>query len=161
MRAAWVAQSTAAPEDGVAAFATNYRAICSTGAQVERLLQRVDRDHVHFIFFDEFTANPQREYARVLEFFALPDDGREDFPVVNVSRATGSQFMHRLLRAWFKFRKLTGIRLGIGQTQFVQKVFFGKKRKISEELRQELQEVFRSDIQRLAELTGRDLSHWV
>lgn len=161
MRGAWRAQSTATPADGVAAFATNYRAICSTGAQVERLLGKVSRDRVHFIFFDEFTNDPQREYVRVLEFFGLPDDGREQFPVVNVSRATGSQAMHLLLRAWFKFRGLTGIRLGIGQTQLVQKIFFGRKRPISDELRHELRTVFREDIQLLAKLTGRDLSHWV
>lgn len=161
MRQAWELQSTATTEDGAAAFATNYRAICRTGVQVKRLLEKVDRDRVHFIFFDDFTSNTKHEYVRVLKFMGLPDDGREQFPVVNVSRATGSHFMHSLLQLWFKFRWVTGIRLGIGQTRLVQKIFFGRKRPISGELRQELQAVFSEDIELLAKQTGRDLLHWM
>lgn len=51
-----------------------YKQIISLGEQVERLLSIVPREQVHIIVLDDFSADPAREYGRVLDFLKLPHD---------------------------------------------------------------------------------------
>ena len=67
--------------------------------QVRRVLAQVPRKQCLFLLFEEFFADPSRQFARVLEFLGLPPDpARTAFPVVNQTVGVRSARLDRLLR---------------------------------------------------------------
>jgi len=73
-----------------------YKAVCSVGEQVERLLRIVPPSQVHLLSLEAFIANPLSEYRQVLRFLGLDDDGRTEFPSVNEAKAMRIRALRRL-----------------------------------------------------------------
>jgi hypothetical protein len=69
-----------------------YQAVCSLGAQLERLFGNFPKEQVLVISSDEFQRNTRAVYERVLAFLGVDSDGRKDFPRENSSK------MHRSFR---------------------------------------------------------------
>lgn len=84
-----------------------------------RVYSLFDADKVTVILLEELRANPRREYCRLLDFLGVADDGRVEFPRINVRkqyrvRRLGRFLQHppERLRHWVTgLRRRTGIDL--------------------------------------------------
>jgi len=147
-----------------------YGDACRLGAQVQRLLDTVPRDQVMVIVHEDFRADPQRIWREVLAFAGVPDDGRTEFPAVNVTKRYRfkalNRFSHRppqlLMRMVDSFKRVTGIhRLGVLGWVKQRNRVVGERTALDPAFVRELREYFTDDVALLGRLLGRDLSHWV
>ncbi len=77
-----------------------YGAIYRYAPQLRRLLRQVARGQCLFLVYEEFFAEPDRQFTRVLDFLSLPSEpARTSFPRVNPAMETRSQHLQRLLDA--------------------------------------------------------------
>jgi hypothetical protein len=140
-----------------------YGAQNSYAPQVRRLLAQVPRKQCLFLLFEEFFADPSRQFARVLEFLGLPPDpARTAFPVVNQTVGLRSLRLDRLLRQpppallalrhaahAFGFHPIRALK-------FLNRVA-GARPPLREAFRAELEEYFSVDVAELEQLLGRGL----
>ena len=131
--------------------------------QVRRLLAQAPRAQCLFLLFEEFFANPSREFARVLEFLGLaPDPARTDFPVVNQAVGARSARLDRLLRhpppALLTLRRAAHA-VAFHPMRALQRLnrVAGRKPPLRESFRAELEEYFSGDVAELEQLLGRRL----
>lgn len=140
-----------------------YGALYCYASQVRRLLAQVPRTQCLFLIFEEFFADPSREFARVLEFLRLPPvSAQTAFPVVNRTIGTRSGRLDRLLRqpplallplrhaahavGFHPLRALWSLNRVAGRKPLLRKSF-----------RAELEEYFSGDVAELEQLLGRKL----
>ncbi|WP_167854888.1 sulfotransferase family protein [Mangrovimicrobium sediminis] len=148
----------------------DYPAVGRLGEQVQRLLGQVDRERVHFIFFEDFSADTAGEYRRVLDFLGLENDGRENFDVIHSNKVNRIVWLGKwrkrqqgpLIRAWIKFKLAVGLR-HLSLTGWLHRLNRKPqmRNQIDTELRDDLLQFFHDDIHALQAATGRDLRHWL
>lgn len=136
---------------------------CRLGEQLERLYGWVERERVLPVLLDDVKQDPGREYRRVLDFLGVSDDGRDSFPVANVSRRLRSVAFAKTIRATILARDALGIRgdWGIANKFRRWNARADANPPLSPEIREELRAYYADDIERLATLLDRDLSHWL
>jgi hypothetical protein len=141
-----------------------YGHVCSTGWQLKRLYSRVPRERVLVLLQDDLKREPRSVYLQTLQFLGVPDDGRATFPVYN-SRHTPvrSQLVQVGLRGAAKFSLNWGIAQRLGLFSLIQRLNSRPpvQHVLSPELRAELANYFRDDIEQLSALLRRDLSGWL
>lgn len=146
-----------------------YRDVARLGEQIAHLLDVFDSRQVKIVVFDDFAADTPGVYEEVLEFLGVPSDGRVDFPKLNVNQQARSRLLARMARR--PPRLLMGPYLSLKRRVGWGDIGFGKWLKrinarpvrrppLPVSFRLDLIEEFRSDVDRLAEILGRDLSHW-
>ncbi len=167
---AWRAQEERKEGKNVPRFCSDpnllqYGEVCKTGEQLERLYNLVSKDKVLVIFFDDLKKDTRREYQRVLQFLNLPDDGHDDFSVINKRKETRSHALNSIFRNCGILARGVGIKSSFGMRKLLKRINTkrgsNKKPQISSEFRKELAEYFNKDVDKLSNLTGRDLSHWL
>ena len=140
-----------------------YGALYSYAPQVRRVLAQVPRTQCLFLVFEEFFADPSRQFGRVLEFLGLPPDpARTAFPVVNQTVGARSARLDRLLR--HPPKSLMALRraahaVGFHPARALQRLnrVAGQKPPLRESFRAELEEYFSADVAELERLLGRRL----
>jgi hypothetical protein len=140
-----------------------YGELCALGAQLERLLTIVPRDRVLVIVLDDLASNPRAEYLRVLEFLGVPDDGRLQFPVCNSARASRWPKLRRWIYLFLQAKHRLGITRGSGAASWVLAATQIEQPlpPLPSDKAAKLSEHFADDVERLGELLGRDLQHWL
>lgn len=148
---------------------TLYRKIASFHNQVHRLFEIVPRDQVKIIIFDDFKENCEKEYKSVLRFLNLEDDKRDNFEPINSAHAQRWPFIAKfilypprpLVKPFKKFRRFL-IANDFKFVTWVKKKLNVKKNRIpiDEDLKNEIKEYFKTDIDNLGTLLDRDLSDW-
>jgi len=141
-----------------------YKRACSLGWMVERLYSLVPKDRVLVMLLEDVRDNPRKEWARLLSFLGVPDDGRERFPVYNSAKEPKSIFIQRFSAVYAGVCQRFGISpLGTGILSFMERRNVRKKRRavISENMRCVLKSEFEEDVKKLASLLGRNLDHWI
>ena len=140
-----------------------YGAQYSYAPQVRRLFAQVPREQCLFLIFEEFFADPSRQFARVLEFLGLPPDpARTAFPVVNQTIGVRSLRLDRLLRqpppALLALRHAAHA-FGFHPVRALQRLnrVAGERPPLRESFRAELEEYFSGDVAELERLLGRGL----
>ena len=140
-----------------------YGALYCYAPQVRRLLAQVPRKQCLFLIFEEFFADPSREFARVLEFLGLPPDpARTAFPVVDPTIGVRSARLDRLLRrpppALMALRSAAHA-MGFHPMRALQRFnqVAGHRPPLRESFRAELEEYFSVDVAELEQLLGRGL----
>lgn len=175
LEAAWRLQDRRASGEGIppgcqAIETLMYRDMARLGEQVQRAIDIFTPQQVKLIFFEDFVADTRSEFESVLGFLGLKSNFRASFPKVNEAKAHRIGWLGKLtmqapapivgvVRA---VRRTTGL----DPMRAVRKLrawnsAVEPKRQISEEFRRELVEYFREDVDLLAALTQRDLSHWL
>ena len=151
-------------------FFLQYAQMGKLGEQVARLQNVFPSEQVKIIFFEDFVKSTKDIYDEVLEFLGVPSDNRTEFVRINENKshklgAVGN-FTAKppaaLTNVVLKVRDLLGIKeLGVLDTirSFNTKV--AAREPLSDSLRNEMIEEFTPDIQKLARLSNRDLSHWL
>lgn len=141
-----------------------YGDMCHLGRQLAALLETVPRARVHTVFLDDLKTDPRRAYAGVLAFAGLRDDGRAHFPVLNARRRPRAPAIARTNLAIASLRRRLGVEptgLGARVNRLNERAPRPDERRLSPLMRRVLIDYFRDDIRNLAQLTGRDLDHWL
>lgn len=140
-----------------------YGAYCRLGEQLGRLFSHVPKERVLVIVLDDMAANPVVEYQRVLSFLGVPNDGRDEFPVLNQRKAVRFVLLSYITRCWGEMKRAVGIkrRLGIGSR--LRNLNRQRPQGIPElsSMRAELISYFQEDVRLLEGLLHRDLSRWL
>jgi hypothetical protein len=149
----------------------HYRFVGSLGTQLERIEQQVPAGSLLTLVFDDLQANPREVYLKVLAHLGIEDDGRTDFPRVNVSKAHEHPRLARLLidpPRWLVRARNTmcGMRtygmLHALRDRLLESISVNSKAAtISAAFRAELVEAFAPEVALLERLLQRDLSHWL
>ena len=136
----------------------DYRAMGRFDEQVARYLDAFPREQVLVLRFRDWTADPRAAYLRILEFLALPDDGRSDFPQINQGTSYRSRGLVRFFvhpPNWIRTvlrpaKRLLALESGalVGKaTGLLSRP--GYKKQISPSLRQEVRRYYAEDNARL------------
>lgn len=140
-----------------------YGEVCSLGRQVQNLYRQVDKEQVHLILFDDLKAIPQKTYQTLLKFLAVPDDGKQDFSVHNQAKTYYAPLLNGIIYWLGGLKGKMGLTKGLGCLVWLEKNTSKHRKRppLSPQMRQTLIQYFTDDIKLLAQLTGRDLSHWI
>ncbi|RMG37980.1 MAG: hypothetical protein D6732_05725 [Methanobacteriota archaeon] len=145
-----------------------YRDIVRFGDQIERYLTYFDRQQMKILIYDEFFRDLDVSYREVLEFLEVHpsqpvskeriNEGEKYLTHVGVRRFLGKHPRLKLLMertlplSVCKKIKATLAKIKGGNPPHL--------RQMNPETRQQLKEEFRPQIQKLADLIYKDLSHW-
>ncbi len=154
-----------------------YQEYCMLGKQLQRLYQHVPRERVMVILLEEMKRNPREIWLKLQSFLGISDDGRTDFPVINAAGSAQSRWRKKLkwrcVFFWLDFVKFAhlssfGVRLFNKYQLITWNRHARRKSKpavnrpaVSPEVKQELIETFRDDVNLLGDLIDRDVSHWL
>lgn len=146
-----------------------YGEICSLGAQLDRVYSRLSRERVLPIVLDDLKTSARAEYIRILNYLNLPDDGKTAFRQFNPAKTYRWRFLAEVMKRNKRFRhslrtdpKPGGILVLAfcrGLIRLNTKPI--RKESLSPEFRNELKQYFKPEIEKLASLLNRDLSHWL
>ena len=150
---------------------------------LQRLYAVVGQDRCQVVLFDDLTADPAREYRRLMDFAGLESERQVNFQARRASCGVKSLWLQRMLK-----RPPKAMREYLAGEKFCQRfrdLDFKRDRKVSGavlqlrkrilkwnrypeppatlplSLEEEIRRRFRSEIQRLSELLDRDLDHWL
>ena len=138
---------------------------CRLGEQMQRLMAKVPADRLKVIFMEDFAAETERVYRETQSFIGIDGYEPRDFPVVNQRHHIKHPAAIQLWKLGKTAKDKLGLKTSFGLLSKVQALGMssepvaegGDKRAFQRELR----DYFQEDIERLAGLTGRDLTHWL
>ena len=140
-----------------------YKQTCMLGDQIAHLLTQVGRERVHFVLLEDMAARPQQTWQQVLGFLQLSDAMAIDFKAENSAKKRRFIGLQRLTLFLQNAKRSVGFKKRFGLL-----AFFNRRNIVPEPysspppaLVREMRAAFSADIERLSELIGRDLSHWV
>ncbi len=137
--------------------------------QLGRWFETFPREQIHVMVFEDFVADPDNEFRRLLEFLGVDPSYRpEDFTARNTRHRIKKGPVTRIVRSvpaqWVRHRGLPAIigdqraaRLGrrIGEGGLVREE--APKRTLDPDLRERLEALLSDDLDRLSDLLGRDM----
>ncbi len=146
-----------------------YKQVCLLGDQLTRLKASVSDEHLRIILFDDFRNDPGREYDAVLSLVGLSRTGDEEFTQVNASHAHRFPWLHkkvlnppRLLQPAVRAARLRALRsesARLSSAKASTSVAY-RRPPLDAELRLEMIETFRPQVDILEDILQRDLSKW-
>jgi hypothetical protein len=158
------------PPKSRGAFLLQYAEVGSLGSQTQRLLSIFPREQVKLILFDDFAISPDQVYDQVIEFLAIPHDGRRSFPRINENKRARIAWVRDfgwkpppILRQAVRGLKRT---LGAEAINAVKRTVVGfntvqeVRHPLSPAFRAELVAAFHDEVGLLSRLLNRDLGHW-
>lgn len=146
-----------------------YRYVASFPQQLDQLFHIFPRDQVKVILYDDLAADTLAVYQETLEFLGLEYDGRTDFPRINGNKGWKNQRLGSFLtqppaavrKIGDLYKRITGAtHVPIKGRIWQKNMTTPERQPISPEFRQELIDHFSADIDQLAVMLDRDLSHW-
>jgi len=140
----------------------NYGPVCKLGEQLERLFENIHPFHSKLILLDDIKANPRQVWLDLMGFLVINDDGRTVFEPKNKAKIVRSRSLKKALRKLGKAKRKMGLQRNLGLIEPLSR--FNKidrpRLSISASMREELRDYFKDDIQKLASILDRDLTHW-
>lgn len=146
-----------------------YQQMCAVGDHLERFFANVPEPQRLVVLFDDLSRNAGEQYARVLEFLGLEDDGRRRFTPVRTNRNLRSPRLARVHRSMpRRLGRLYGPArtiarsVGVSPSLLVNRlnVEHAPRPPLRPSFRAELVSVFAPQVERVSRLLDRDLSHW-
>ena len=138
--------------------------------QVLRYKSVFSEDKLHIILFDDFKADTEKEYRKVLRFLGVAEIMPHSLEVVNPSKVPRNKTYLRFLLSPPGFVKAIGRVLFPHHSRRREKLIdflwrfnnkYQPRKQISPELKQRLQNIYKEDIEKLGKLLNRDLSNWL
>ncbi|XSG86306.1 MAG: sulfotransferase domain-containing protein [Methylohalobius sp. ZOD2] len=140
-----------------------YGTLCRIGEQLQRLYKYVAFDQVIVLRMENLKSSPRSTYLKVLEFLGLEDDGRVEFPVLNVAKEARFRVIRRSVSSINQALARIGvhdIRLGISKWLDENGRRSRPRPPLANDLENELRAYFLKDTCLLENLTGLDLFAW-
>ena len=147
-----------------------YDRIAAYAEQLERVYRFFPEEQVLLIFYDDFRADTPRTYQQVLDFLQINADERQTFQRINENQQVRNRVLGRLLknpppialRMLTRAKRLLGVdKVGLKSKLRKVNMKTATRPALDEALRQDIIKNYRSDIEKLAGMTGRDLSNWL
>jgi hypothetical protein len=148
-----------------------YAEIGRVGARLADLIELVGRERVKTIVLDDFVFAPLTVYREVLDFLGLEHDEKTNVGRMNSTKTYRSHVIQWLLMRPPKIvQRLIPRTVGPSEPGIAGRLFKRLRkanivrthwRPISASVRQELVDCVRGDVDLLARLLNRDLSHWL
>lgn len=147
----------------------DYKSVGKLGEQVENVLKIFPKEQVFFFLLEDMKNDSLQLYKDILDFLELEYDGKVDFPVVNENKKYRFKYLNKFknnppknLLNTVRFIKK---KIGLGNVSLMGKVYernlkSAKREAIEEELKNEISQYFKDDIEKLSKLINRDLEHW-
>ncbi len=140
-----------------------YRHTCLIGEQVQRVLQEVDRNKVHFCFLDDISASPDDVFSEICNFLDISPSVQPVFNVANKAKRWRYPALRGILDT------LSAVKRKVwknGSTGLFSWIHNANRMSVGYEappvpLQMEMLDAFKEDIALLSHLTNRDLSHWL
>jgi hypothetical protein len=149
--------------------AGRYRARASYAEQLDRWFGVFARDRFHVMIFEDFVADPAREFRRLLEFLEVdPDYQPEAFDARNPShkmpkgwlavvKSRPSQFLRRrLLPALIGKSRVANVGRRFKRSRFVRRPT--ERAPLDPRIRRRLEDDLADDVERLSLVLGRNLA---
>ena len=144
-----------------------YRDVAQFAEQVARYFDCFGREAVHVILQEDFVRDAKAVFRQTLEFLEVDPDFEPAFTIVNANKVVRSAWLNGFLRrppGWVAApvtallpRALRrNVRIRVRRANAAVR----EREPLDPTLRRRLAEELRPDVDRLAELLGRDLSHW-
>jgi hypothetical protein len=140
--------------------------------QVRRYIELFGRERVHVVVYDDFAEKTAAVYGGVLDFLGVDSTRiKNSFPVINGNHSVKSPLFRSIMsdplvrgtaismHAWLPrpvFAALQKIELRLQKWNFCPQ----KRPLLDPEIRMLLKREFATEVERLSELLGRDLTHW-
>lgn len=143
-----------------------YREVGHYSEQVKRYLDTFGREQVRIILYDDFKDDPAAACGEIFSFLEVAPHPVE-ISVINASKRIRNKKLASFLDPPPAIVRKLGRSLTSAERR--QKLFrtfrdlntqHGPRQPLSASFRQQLQQEFAPDVDRLSELLGRDLSHW-
>lgn len=151
-------------------FFLQYAEMGKLGKQIERLQTIFPPEQVKIILFEDFVKSTKNVYDQVIEFLSIPNDQRTEFIRINENKShkmgVVGNFTAKppalLTNVALKARDMLGIKeLGVLDKIRSLNTKVAAREPLSDELKEEMIQEFAPDIEKLAQLINRDLSHWL
>jgi len=149
-----------------------YHAVCSLGEQLARLFAAIGRERCFLVVFDDLVAEPARVHTELLRFAGIEPDVPMAFHRSNENRVFKHAWLQPMLsnppaavawvierweeRGWGRPPPIRALRRRIKRWN-TRKV---PRPPLAPATRAMLRAAFAEDVERLASLLRRDLSHW-
>ncbi len=146
-----------------------YADVARLGKQVEQLFEVVGRERCYVSVFDDFIQNPGEVYQRLLKFIGVDDDGRREFQAKRGNMGFKWRWLQQFAvnpPAWIyrliNFSDAGTIKILRSFRRRVKRFNkVPKRHELPKDMQATLREYYSSDVEKLSELLGRDLTHWV
>ncbi len=132
--------------------------------QVERYLAQFDRDRLRFYLYEDYNDSPQATVTDVYRFLGVDDEFSQDLSIrLNVSGLPKSKRLQAVSRRSTRLKWMIDplvpdrLRKSLLEAQNTNL----SRPPLPSDLRAELIESCRGDIERVGELTGLDISRWL
>jgi hypothetical protein len=155
------------------------------GAYVENFISTVGRERCFFVVHDDLRSDPRKVHSELLKFLELPSHDLADMAPRRTRKGFKYAWLQRLLMrppiitrqllAGNAYRRRFEVpaKLHKRRSRGLQMVERARKdllkwneaealpQSLSPAMRQEFRALYRSDVERLEEILGRDLGHWL
>ena len=144
-----------------------YREMGRYTGQVKRYFDTFERQNIHVIIYDDFARDTAGAYADTLNFLGVTGRFQPDFKIINPSKVVRIHALQRLVqrppKAVVAARKLlpSFARQKLRRFLVQMAMRYDPRPAMAPALRRRLKAEFALDVERLSELLGRDLTHWV
>jgi hypothetical protein len=144
-----------------------YRDMVRFADQLERYLEIFGRERVHVIVHDDLRRDTPGVYRRVLEFLEVEPAFQPPFDLKNTNKRPRSGGLQQLIyappkpiRALAPWLRRSRLAHGVRDALVRMNSRAEQRRRLNPQLRRRLTEELRPEVERLANLIGRDLSAW-
>lgn len=147
-----------------------YGRVAAIGSQLETVIELYPREQVRIILLEDMATEPARVYRDTLAFLDVPYDGRNEFPVVNLSRIPRGRFariLHhppqQILRPYVYLKRTMGLgskRLGLRNWLRESSLLSTKQNSVPAAFRTTLIEHFEPEIEKVERILNRSLPEW-
>ncbi len=140
-----------------------YGEACRLGAQLQRMLATIPHEQVLVLLIDDLTRDPATAYARVLAHLGVAHDGRTEFPAHNQAKQRVVPGVAALGQIAYRAKRALGIQRGFGILNRVDVLTSTSRKRtpLPADVSAALHAYFADDVRLLADIIGRDLSHWL
>lgn len=147
-------------------FLVSYKAFGQISKYVDKFLDKVERDRVLFVAFDDLVEDAQKTYLDVLNFLGLEDDGRDNFVKFNARAYHRSHVLakfvnsppKRLLVLSEKIKRVTGLKR-LGLNSLLRSINLKhEKKKVPSSVKEELNKFFEKEMIYAEQVVKRSLS---
>jgi hypothetical protein len=148
-----------------------YDEVAKFGDQLERVYSIFPKEQVMVIFFEDFKRDTSGVFKKTLDFLGLPFH-QVNLDPVNQNKKQRLQWLANfterppevLVKPYLQLKKVLGLEgkeLKLKQPLTNLNVTEVKRESLSKAMQHKIIDHYRSDIQKLSKITGRDLDHWL
>jgi hypothetical protein len=146
----------------------SYRSVARYAEQLKRYLDVFGAERVHIILFDDLARDSAGVYRELCSFIGVSPNFSPEFQIVNPNKRVRSPGLRELLERPPPFARWT---VRAVTTSGVRHFLYWKTRQLNTkykprppmapELRRRLERELAPEVEKLANLLGRDLGHWL